>query len=261
MELQNLQLEVGGDGVAVLTVNRPKVLNALDRATLTELAQVLDHVAGDDAIRVLILTGAGDKAFVAGADIKELARNSGLESNLHAKFGQSVMDRLESLGKPTIAAINGFALGGGLELALACTIRIASDNAKVGLPEVTLGIIPGFGGTQRLSRVAGRGRATHLILTGKPIGAEQAERWGLVSSVHPQAELLEAARKIAGGLAGLSRVTLRIAEETVRHGLEMDVADGMAYEASQFGLAAGTEDYQEGMTAFLEKRKPEFRHR
>lgn len=261
MELQNLQLEVAEDGVALLTVNRPQVLNALDRATLDELARVVDHVRADDAIRVLILTGSGDKAFVAGADIKELARNSGLQSNVHAKHGQSVMDGLETLGKPTIAAINGFALGGGLELALACSIRLASDNAKVGLPEVTLGIIPGFGGTQRLSRVVGRGRAMHMILTGKPIGAAQAEQWGLVSAVHPQAELLDAARKLAGGLAGLSQVTLRIAEETVRNGLEMDVTDGMAYEASQFGLAAGTEDYQEGMTAFLEKRKPEFRHR
>jgi len=261
MELENLQLAVGDDGIATITVNRPQVLNALNRATLAELAGVLDRLRDDASVRVLIVTGAGDKAFVAGADIKELAENSPLQSSLHARMGQRILDRLEKLGKPSIAAVNGYALGGGLELAMACTLRVASANAKLGLPEVTLGIIPGFGGTQRLGRLVGRGRALQLILTGKPISADVAAQWGLVTSVHAPGELMAAARDLATQLAAYSSVTLRIAEETVRIGQEMSQDDALALEASQFGLAAASDDYQEGMNAFLEKRKPAFRHR
>jgi len=235
-------------GIAQITIDRPQVLNALDRATLHELDALLDRLAADDSVRVLLLTGAGEKAFVAGADIKELAENGALASNRHAQFGQAVMDKLERLGKPSIAAINGFALGGGLELALACTLRIASSNAKLGLPEVTLGIIPGFGGTQRLSRLIGRGRAMHMILSAKPVTAEQAERYGIVAEVVEPGQLADRAMQLAQLLAGYSAVTLRLAE-------------ALAYEASQFGLAAASEDYKEGMSAFLEKRKPSFQHR
>jgi len=249
------------NGVARIVIDRPKALNALNRTTLGELDALLARLAIDDSVRVLLLRGEGEKAFVAGADIKELAENSAVGSNRHAQFGQSVMDRLENIGKPSIAAINGYALGGGLELALACTLRIASTNAKLGLPEVTLGIIPGFGGTQRLSRIVGRGRAMHMILCGKPIGTEDALAFGLVSDVVAPEELDARAMELAQLLAGYSSVTLRLAEETVRKGLEMSLPDGLAYEASQFGLAASAEDYQEGMQAFLEKRKPAFKHR
>ena len=260
MSASNLRCSIEA-GIAEIVVQRPTVLNALNRDTLRELDALLDTLAADDAVRVLLLTGEGEKAFVAGADIKELAENSALESNRHAQMGQAVMDKLEQLGKPSVAAINGFALGGGLELALACTLRVASSNAMLGLPEITLGIIPGFGGTQRLSRLVGRGRAMHMILTGRAISAEQAERYGIVAEVVEQAELLARARKLASVLARHSAVTMRLAEETVRGGFEMPIAEALAYEASQFGLAAAAEDYSEGMQAFLEKRKPSFRHR
>ncbi len=258
MEFQNLLLEVDG-GIAVLTINRPKALNALNRETLAELAEALDELGSDDEVKAIVLTGAGEKAFVAGADIKELAENSALESNDHSKFGQSLMDLIEDLGVPTIAAINGFALGGGLELAMACTIRIAASGAKLGQPEINLGVIPGFGGTQRLPRLVGMGRALHMILTGDPIDAETALDWGLVTAVYPAEELLDQARKLAAKLAGKSPFTLRVAAETVRHGMEMAFTEAVAYEASQFGLSAASQDYQEGMHAFLEKRKAEFK--
>ena len=260
MSGQNLRTTIAS-GVAEIVLDRPAVLNALDRATLGELDRLLDQLGSDPQVRVLLFTGAGEKAFVAGADIKELASNDALASNRHAQYGQAVLEKLERLGKPSIAAINGFALGGGLELALACTLRLASSNAKLGLPEVTLGIIPGFGGTQRLSRLIGRGRAMHMILTGKPIAADQAERFGIVSEVVEPANLLERARQLASLLASYSAVTLRLAEETVRCGYEMSLSEGMAYEAAQFGMAAASADYREGMTAFLEKRKPNFQHR
>lgn len=260
MSEKNLRCSIE-NGIARIVIDRPKVLNALNRETLSELDELLLELRSNEEVRVLLIRGEGEKAFVAGADIKELAENSALSSNLHAKFGQSVMNRLESLGKPSVAAINGFALGGGLELALACTLRVASSNAKLGLPEITLGIIPGFGGTQRLSRLVGRGRAMHMILTGKPIPAEAARDFGIVSEVVAPEELDARATALAETLAGYSAVTLRLAEETVRCGLEMDIEDGLAYEASQFGLAAAAEDYQEGMQAFLAKRKPEFKHR
>lgn len=260
MEFENLLIEVE-DGVGVVTINRPKALNALNRETLAELATAIDELSDEDDVQVIVLTGAGEKAFVAGADIRELAENSPLESNVHAMFGQSLMDLIEDLGTPTIAAINGYALGGGLELAMACTLRIASSNAKMGLPEVSLGIIPGFGGTQRLPRLVGQGRAMHMVLTAEPIDAATGLQYGLVTEVHEPGELLDAAKALAKKLVTKSRVTLRIAEETVRVGSEMAQAEGMAYEASQFGLAASADDYQEGMQAFLEKRKPEFQGR
>jgi enoyl-CoA hydratase len=260
MELKNIRLTVE-DKIADLVIHRPEALNALDRATLKELDHVFDQLAGDDAVRVIVITGAGEKAFVAGADIKELARNTPLQSSRHAALGQAVLGKLEAMGKPSIAAINGFALGGGLELALACTLRIASANARLGLPEITLGIIPGFGGTQRLSRLVGRGRALHMILTGKPIAAQPALEFGLVSRVVEPGELKDAARELATQLAAFSAVTLRIAEQTVRGGADLPMAEALAFEASQFGLAASAEDYAEGMQAFLEKRKPAFQGR
>jgi enoyl-CoA hydratase len=260
MEFENLLIEIE-DGIGLVTINRPQALNALNRETLAELATAIDELSDEDEVQVIILTGSGEKAFVAGADIRELAENSPLESNVHAMFGQSLMDLIEELGMPTIAAVNGYALGGGLELAMACSIRIASTNAKLGLPEVGLGIIPGFGGTQRLPRLVGQGRAMHMVLTAEPVDAATALQYGLVTEVHEPAELLGAAKVLAKKLMAKSSLTLRIAEETVRVGAEMAQTQGMAYEASQFGLAASAEDYQEGMQAFLEKRKPEFQGR
>jgi enoyl-CoA hydratase len=260
MEFQNLLYSVE-EGIALVTINRPKALNALNRETIAELAALMDELSSDEDVHAIILTGAGEKAFVAGADIKELAANSALESNDHSKFGQSLMDLIEDLGVPTIAAINGFALGGGLELAMACTFRLASSQARLGQPEVNLGIIPGFGGTQRLPRLVGQGRALHMVLTGDPIDAQTALNYGLVTEVHPPDALLDAARKLAKKLVAKSFFTLRVAEETVRHGMQMALAESLAYEASQFGLAAAAQDYQEGMTAFLEKRKAEFHGR
>jgi len=247
------------DGIATITVNRPKALNALDTTTLRELNGLLDELGADDAVRVLIVTGAGEKAFVAGADIKELAALTPLQARHHAAFGQGVFDKLESLGKPSIAAINGFALGGGLELAMACTLRLASDNAKLALPEVTLGLIPGFGGTQRLSRIVGQGHALHAVLTGGMLDASRAAEIGLVNEVTTSEDLMEAAGALAKKLAGFSAATLRLAEETVRRGAEMGFDDALAFEAGQFGVAAATDDAKEGMAAFIEKRKPDFR--
>jgi enoyl-CoA hydratase len=255
---QNLKVSID-EAIATITIDRPKALNALDRQTLTELDEALAALRNDAAVRVLVLTGAGEKAFVAGADIRELAENSAVQSNQHAAMGQAVLSRLAALGKPSIAAINGFALGGGLELALACTVRVASSNARLGLPEITLGVIPGFGGTQRLPRLIGAGRALHMILGGKPITADEALAVGLLSAVYEPAELMPGAMELAKQLAAYSPVTLRLAEETVRRGVEMSFEDGLAWEAAQFGVAASTVDYREGMTAFLEKRKPSFR--
>ena len=257
MELRNLRCETD-DGIAVVTLDRPKALNALDTETLRELDGLLDQLAADDTVRVLILTGAGEKAFVAGADIKELSELSPLRARAHAAFGQAVFSKLESLGKPSIAAVNGFALGGGLELAMACTLRLASEKAKLGLPEMTLGLIPGFGGTQRLSRLVGQGHARFLVLTGGMIDAEHAGRIGLVNDVVAPEALMDRARELAIQLAGFSAATLRLAEQTVRQGAEMAFDEALAYEAAQFGVAASTGDAKEGMAAFVEKRKPEF---
>jgi len=257
MELSNLNYEVS-DGVATVTVSRPKVLNALNTETLAELDRVVAAAAADEAVRVLIITGEGEKAFVAGADIKELSELSPLQARSHAAVGQGVFDRLERLGKPSIAAINGFALGGGLELAMACTLRVAADTARMGLPEITLGLIPGFAGTQRLPRLVGQGRALQMVLTGGMIKADRAESIGLVNEVVEAAGLMGRARELAGQLAGFSGATLGLAEAAVRQGAGMSFDDAIAFEASQFGVAFATDDAREGMAAFVEKRKAEF---
>ena len=258
MELANLRYEVT-DGIATITVDRPKVLNALNTETLRELDAVLAEAGSDDAVRVLILTGAGEKAFVAGADIRELNELSSLEAARHAAMGQSVFNRLERLGKPSIAAINGFALGGGLELAMACTLRLAADTARMGLPEITLGVIPGFAGTQRLPRLVGQGRALEMVLTGGMVKADRAEAMGLVNEVVEAGALLDRARELAAQLAGFSAATLGLAEATVRQGMEMAFDEAVAFEAAQFGVAFATEDAREGMAAFVEKRKAGFK--
>ena len=249
------------DRVARLTVNRPDKLNALDRATVEGIDRAVAGAGSDPEVGVLIVTGAGEKSFVAGADIGELSGQTPVEGAAYARFGQGVLGRLERLGKPSIAAINGFALGGGLELALACTLRLASETARLGQPEVALGIIPGFGGTQRLSRLVGRGRALELLLTGEPIDAREALRIGLVNRVVPAVELLAAAESLARTLLSRGPVALRCVLQAVHEGLEMTQAEGSAHEAALFGLTCGTEDMREGTRAFLEKRKPGFKGR
>jgi enoyl-CoA hydratase len=247
--------------VATVTINRPKVLNALNSDTIDELRRTMLELQRDDAVRVLVLTGAGEKAFVAGADINELALQTPTSGREHALNGQHVFDLIENLGKPVIAAINGFALGGGCELAMACTLRIAADTAKLGQPEINLGLIPGYAGTQRLARLVGRGRAMELILTGTPISAEDAHRIGLVNRVVPAAELAASVRALAAQLATSAPIALRYIINTVNKGAEMPFAEACQYEAALFGLIASTEDMREGTRAFLEKRKPEFKGR
>lgn len=249
------------DGIARLTMNRPEKLNALDRATVDELDRAVAVTGDDPDVGVLILTGAGEKAFVAGADIGELSSQTPVEGAAYARAGQAVFDRLETLGKPSIAAINGWALGGGLELAMACTLRVAAENARLGQPETTLGIIPGYGGTQRLGRLVGRGRALELILTGEPIDAREAHRIGLVNRVVPASELLAAAEGVARILLQRGPVALRLALQAVHQGLEMTQAEGLKLEAALFGLVCATGDMREGTQAFVEKRKPVFKGR
>jgi enoyl-CoA hydratase len=257
MVLDNILLERDG-AVAIVTFNRPAVLNALNAQTLDELRRVLLDLQADETIRVVVLTGAGEKAFVAGADINELARQTPASGRELARAGQAVIDLVESLGKPVIAAINGFALGGGCELAMACTLRIAADSARLGQPEINLGIVPGYGGTQRLPRLVGKGRALELLLTGAAIGAAEALRIGLVNRVVPAAELMSAVRQLASELARQAPIAMRYILEAVHHGLEMPTAEGLHLEATLFGLVAASDDMREGTRAFLEKRKPEF---
>jgi enoyl-CoA hydratase len=257
MVLDNILLERDG-AVAIVTLNRPAVLNALNAQTLDELRRVLLDLQADDAIRVLVITGSGEKAFVAGADINELARQTPASGRALARAGQAVIDLIESLGKPVIAAINGFALGGGCELAMACTLRIAAESARLGQPEINLGIIPGYGGTQRLPRLVGKGRALELLVTGAPVSAAEALRIGLVNRVVPASELMTAARTLASELARQAPIAMRYILEAVNHGLEMPTADGLHLEATLFGLVAASDDMREGTRAFLEKRKPEF---
>ncbi len=260
MSYRNLLYEKK-EGIVRLTINRPEKLNALNRETIQEIDAAITAFQEDGEARALILTGAGNKAFVAGADIGELAEQTPQEGKEYALFGQRVLGRLERSGKPTIAAVNGFALGGGLELALACHIRIASENAAVGLPEVTLGLIPGFGGTQRLPRLIGRSDALKMILTGDRIDAKEALRLGLVSAVVPQDELETTAEATARTIMSRGPVAVRFAIEAVNGGLEMPLAEGLFMEAGLFGLLTTTEDTKEGTRAFLEKRKPSFRGR
>ena len=256
--LENLLVETDG-AVATVTVNRPKVLNALNTQTLDELRRVLLAIRRDDGVRVVILTGAGDKSFIAGADINELSVQTPTGGRDHAMRGQHVLDLIENLGKPVIAAINGFALGGGCELAMACTLRIAADTARLGQPEINLGIMPGYGGTQRLARLVGKGRALELLLTGDHVLAPEAHRLGLVNRVVPAADLAAEARKLASTLATKAPVAARYIIDAVNKGLEMPFAEAQAFEATLFGLVSTTEDMREGTKAFLEKRKAEFK--
>ena len=258
METKYVTSETRGT-VAVITVNRPDKLNALNAETITELHAVFEQVANDDAVRAVVLTGSGEKSFVAGADIGELAKMSPLSGIRVSRQGQDAFRFLETMRKPVIAAVNGFALGGGLELALACHFRIASENAKFGLPEVKLGIIPGYGGTIRLPRVVGRGRALELMLTGDMIDAQEAYRIGLVNHVYPQAELIGAAEQLANKIAGNGPVAVALAIEAVDNGYHSSTEDALRLESNLFGLLASTEDMREGMGAFLEKRKANFK--
>jgi enoyl-CoA hydratase len=257
MAFENLLLERDG-GVATVTINRPKVLNALNSQTMDELRQVMLTLRHDADVRCIILTGSGDKGFVAGADINELAVQTPTSGKEHAMRGQHVLELIENLGKPVIAAINGYALGGGCELAMACTLRMAADTAKLGQPEINLGLIPGYAGTQRLSRLVGRGRAMELTLTGRQIGAEEARQIGLVNQVVPAASLMDEARKLAAKLAASAPVAMRYIIEAINKGPEMPFADACVFEATLFGLVASTEDMREGTKAFLEKRKAAF---
>jgi enoyl-CoA hydratase len=257
-DFDNILLEIEG-GVATITFNRPKVLNALSVATLKEFSQALDEVSANDDARAVMITGAGDKAFIAGADINELAVLGPTDGQKVARHGQAVMDKLEGLGKPVIAAINGYALGGGCELALACHLRLAADTAMLGLPEINLGVLPGHGGTQRLARLVGKGRALDLVCTGRHISAEEAKEMGLVNEVVPRDELCDRARELADTLASKAPVALRYCLEAINQGLETTMNEGMVIEANLFGLACATEDQTEGMKAFLEKRKPEWK--
>ena len=258
MSFENLLVERDG-AVAIVTINRPKVLNALNSQTLDEIRRVALELKRDETIRAVVLTGAGDKSFVAGADISELAVQTPTGGKEHAHQGQHVLNLIESMGKPVIAAINGFCLGGGCELAMACTLRIAADTARIGQPEINLGLIPGFAGSQRLARLVGKGRALEMILTGAPITAAEAWRIGLINRVVPAAELLTAARKLAAELASKAPLAVRYAIEATNKGLEMTQAEGAFLETTLFGLIASTEDMREGTRAFLEKRKPEFK--
>jgi enoyl-CoA hydratase len=255
-------LIVERDGaVAVVTINRPAVLNALNALTIAEIERTMIVLRDDPSVRAVVLTGAGEKAFVAGADIKELHTLSPVAGHAYARAGQRVFDLIEHLGKPVVAAINGFALGGGCELAMACTLRLAADTARLGLPEVKLGVIPGFGGTQRLSRLVGKGVASYLILTGDPIDAQEAWRIGLVNRVVPAADLAAEARALALTLSHRAPIALRYAIDAINHGLDMTFADGCTLEASLFGLVASTDDMREGTKAFLEKRHADFKGR
>src|SRR5438876_8466869 len=260
MTYQTLIFEIR-DGVAFVTVNRPDKLNALNDQVMLELADAAERIATETEIKGAILTGAGPKSFVAGADIGDLSRQGPFDGKARAQRGQGVLRRLETCGKPVIAAINGFALGGGCELAMACHIRIASENAKFGQPEVKLGIAPGYGGTQRLPRLVGKGNALYLILTGEMIDAGEAHRIGLVNRVVPAEQLLAEAEKMLRGILAMGPLAVRLALEAVERGIGMTLEDGLLLEANHFGLLAGTRDMKEGLTAFLEKRAPRFEGR
>jgi enoyl-CoA hydratase/carnithine racemase len=247
--------------VGYVTVNRPKVLNALNTPTWSDLRMAFEDARDDAAVRGVILTGAGDKAFIAGADISELAQVTAFQAEQSSRFGQDVLDLIENLGKPVIAAVNGFALGGGCETAMACTIRIAVDSAKFGQPEVMLGLVPGGGGTQRLPRLVGKGRALQLILSGEMITAQEAYRIGLVNEIVPAAGLIQRAEAILTKIAANAPIAIKFALEAANKGMEMSQSEGLLLEAAYFGLCAGTEDKKEGTTAFLEKRTPQFRGR
>jgi len=247
------------DQIAYITVNRPKVLNALNMETMEELRRAFTAAKEDPAVRVVIFTGSGEKAFIAGADIGELAKHDAISGKEYTHRGQSVLDLIENLGKPVIACINGFALGGGCEIAMACAMRLASDNAKLGQPEVKLGIIPGYGGTQRLPRLVGKGITMQLVLSGEMISAQEALRIGLVNEVTPPAELIPRAEAIARKIIANAPLAVQYAMEAVNKGMEMSLAEGLYLEATLFGVCCASEDKTEGTTAFLEKRQANFK--
>jgi len=261
MGYENVSVEREG-ALALVRVTRPDKLNALNDATLVELTAAFTQLRADPAVRCVILTGGEAKrpAFVAGADIAEMAGQEPLEARRRSQLGQHLCATIEDLGKPVVAAVNGFALGGGLELALACHVRLASEDARLGLPEVTLGIIPGFGGTQRLPRLIGQAAAVELIATGRHVDAREAVALGLVNHVYPADQLLPEARKLAGKIAANGPLAVRLALESVLRGASQPLREALAYEANLFGLVAATRDMREGLKAFLEKRPPEFRN-
>jgi enoyl-CoA hydratase/carnithine racemase len=257
LTLENILYEKK-DGIAYVTLNRPRVMNALSTATWADLRVAFEDVRSDDEVRGAILTGAGDKAFIAGADIGELAHMTAVQAQQSSRFGQTVLDLIENLGKPVVAAINGFALGGGCETAMACTMRITVESAKFGQPEVKLGLLPGGGGTQRLPRLIGRGRALQLILSAEMISAQEAYRIGLVNEVVPAGRLIARAEEILRQISANAPVAVRLALEAVNKGLETSQDEGLLLEAAHFGLCAATEDMKEGTSAFLQKRLPQF---
>lgn len=246
------------NGIGMITLNRPKALNALNSELLTELNGLLDEIAQDDSVKVVIITGSGDKAFVAGADIAEMQNISPLEGRAFGKFGQAIFNKLENIPQPVIAAVNGFALGGGCELAMACDIRVASERAKFGQPEVSLGIVPGFGGTQRLPRLIGKGRAKELLYTADIINAEEAYRMGLVNKIVSADELLNTAKELAEKIMARAQAAVQLCKAAVNTGMDTDLESGIAYEAEVFGLCFASADQKEGMSAFIGKRKPNF---
>jgi enoyl-CoA hydratase len=260
MTFENILLEKKSS-IAYVTVNRPKVLNALNMATMEELRAAFTDIKNDASVRVAIMTGSGEKAFIAGADIGELAKNDAVSAKEYTHRGQSVLDLIENLSKPVIACINGFALGGGCEIAMACTLRLASENAKLGQPEARLGIIPGYGGTQRLPRLVGKGIANQLLLTGEMISAQEAHRIGLVNEVITSADLIPRAEAIAQTIIANAPLAVQYTLEAVNKGMEMPLAEGLYLEATLFGLACATEDKKEGTAAFLEKRTAQFKGR
>ncbi len=260
MAYKNILFEVK-DRIAYVTINRPQVLNALNIETVGELGEVFTEIEKDEKVAAVILTGAGEKAFVAGADIKELVKLDALGGMEFSLNGHRVFNQIENLGKPVIAAVNGFALGGGCELALACTLRVAAETAKFGQPEVNLGIIPGYGGTQRLARLIGKGRALEMVLTGNLISGKEASRIGLVNRVAPLSELMDEAKKLAETIISKGPIAVKLAMVAINQGLEMSLQQGLQLEASLFGLTCATEDMKEGTSAFLEKRKPTFKGR
>jgi enoyl-CoA hydratase len=258
MDCVNILFQIH-DAVGVLTFNRPKVLNALSPSTLDEVADVIGRAAREDAIRVLVFTGAGEKAFVAGADINEFLGFNTLSARLFAEKGQRIFFEIEQLPKPVIACVNGFALGGGCEIAMSCDFIYASERARFGQPEVNLGLIPGFGGTQRLSRLVGRAKAKELCMTGEMIDAQQAKDLGLVAKVFPADQLFDETMKVARTLASKSMAVLRSLKKVIDSGADVDLRNGCALEVEAFGVCFGSEDMREGVTAFLEKRKPLFK--
>jgi enoyl-CoA hydratase len=257
MAFENIVFQIE-QGIATVTFNRPKALNALNRELLAEFAQALDAVKADENVRVLILTGAGEKAFVAGADITELATYTALQAKAFSRAGHDIIARLQELPIPVIAAVNGFALGGGLEIAIACDFIYAAETARFGLPEITLGLIPGFGGTQRLPRLIGANMAKELMFTGRMIGAAEARELGIANKVCPAGALMEEVLKTAREMAAKGKVSLRAAKEAVNHGLNVDLATGCRIEVDAFALTLASADAKEGTKAFLEKRKPVF---